>query len=55
MLSYVEFYRPKYALIENVTGLLHFRLKGRQEGQRIVGGIEAGMVKFVMRAFTSLG
>ncbi|EJD02256.1 S-adenosyl-L-methionine-dependent methyltransferase, partial [Fomitiporia mediterranea MF3/22] len=55
VLSYVEFYSPKYVCIENVTGLLYYRLKGRQEGRRIVGGIESGMVKFVMRAFTSLG
>ncbi|KAL5511284.1 hypothetical protein ACEPAH_4500 [Sanghuangporus vaninii] len=54
-LSYVEFYRPMYALIENVTGLLHYRLNGRQEGKKIVGGVEAGMVKFIMRAFSSLG
>lgn len=55
MLSFVEFYNPQYVLIENVTGLLHFRLKGKQDGNRIIGGIEAGMVKFIMRAFTSLG
>ncbi|KAI5117478.1 hypothetical protein M0805_007182 [Coniferiporia weirii] len=55
MVSYVEFYRPKYVLIENVTGLLNFRLQGEQKGRRIVGGIESGVVKFIMRAFTSLG
>ncbi|THH12028.1 hypothetical protein EW145_g289 [Phellinidium pouzarii] len=47
--------RPKYVLIENVMGLLYFRLQGKQRGQKIVGGIESGMVKFILRAFTSLG
>ncbi|KLO19271.1 S-adenosyl-L-methionine-dependent methyltransferase [Schizopora paradoxa] len=55
MISYVEHYRPKYFLLENVVGLLHFRLKGKQEGRRITGGIESGMVKFIMRALTELG
>ncbi|EJD02255.1 S-adenosyl-L-methionine-dependent methyltransferase [Fomitiporia mediterranea MF3/22] len=55
LLSYVEFYSPKYVLIENVTSILHYRLKGRQEGRKIVGGVEGGMVKFIVRTLTSLG
>lgn len=55
MISYVEHYRPLYFMIENVTGLLSCSLKGKQQGKRIVGGIEAGIVKFIMRSLTSLG
>lgn len=55
MLSYVEWFSPQYVLIENVTGLLHYRLNGTQEGSKIVGGIEGGMVKFILRVLTSLG
>lgn len=55
MLSYVEYYRPKYVLIENVTGLLYFQLRGKQDGRRIVDGVQAGMVKFIMRTFVALG
>lgn len=55
MLSYVEYYRPKYVLLENVTGLLYFQLRGKQQGSRIVDGVKAGMVKFIMRTFVALG
>lgn len=55
MLSYVEFYHPKYVLLENVTGMLSFPLGGQQAGQAIVGGIKMGIVKFILRTLTSLG
>jgi len=55
MLSYVEFYRPLYFLLENVTGLLFYPLKGRQNGRSIIGGIKMGVVKFILRALISLG
>ncbi|TFY70272.1 hypothetical protein EVG20_g2746 [Dentipellis fragilis] len=55
MISYVEFYRPGWFLLENVVGLLLHPLKGQQEGSRIVGGIKMGVVKFILRSLTSLG
>lgn len=55
MLSYVEFYRPTYVLLENVRGMLDFRLNGRQEAHSIVGGIGMGVVKFIFRTLVSLG
>ena len=55
MLSYVEYFLPKYVLIENVPGMLYYRLNGEQRGKRIVGGVEGGMVKFILRTLTALG
>ncbi|KAG5645074.1 hypothetical protein DXG03_007164 [Asterophora parasitica] len=57
MLSYVEHYEPKYFLLENVGGFISHALKGtRSKTKRsIEGGIEAGMVKFVMRTLIALG
>ena len=55
MLSFVEYYSPKYVLIENVPGLLTYRLTGAQVESDSVRGIEGGMVKFVMRTLTALG
>lgn len=56
MISYVEYYKPRYFLLENVIGLLSCRLQGRQVGKNMVkGGIESGIVKFIMRSLTMLG
>ncbi|KAI0064526.1 S-adenosyl-L-methionine-dependent methyltransferase [Artomyces pyxidatus] len=55
MLSYVEFYKPSYFLLENVVGLVHFPLKGSQDGKRLVDGIKMGVVKFILRTLTALG
>lgn len=55
MLSYVDFYRPKYFLLENVTGLLYFRPGAKQLGQSMVGGVSMGIVKFIFRTLISLG
>lgn len=55
-LSYVDHYRPKYFLLENVRGLLKHRLGSTQKTKTTVtGGIEKGSVKFILRALTSLG
>lgn len=54
-LAYVEFLRPSYFMLENVTGLLNCALRGKQVGRRIVGGIKSGIVKFIIRTLTSLG
>ncbi|KAJ1823141.1 hypothetical protein LPJ60_001754 [Coemansia sp. RSA 2675] len=55
-LSYVDFYRPTYFLLENVRGLLSYRLGGVQVGPgRVSGGIEMGMLKFILRTLTTMG
>ncbi|KAL5350845.1 hypothetical protein ACLOAV_004416 [Pseudogymnoascus australis] len=56
-LSYVDHYRPKYFLLENVRGLLQHRLGSTQKkvGYGVQGGIQQGSVKFILRALTSLG
>ena len=55
MLSYAEFYKPKFFLLENVLGLLNHKLHinkpGPQEGEIVANGI----IKFILRALTSLG
>jgi DNA (cytosine-5)-methyltransferase 1 len=55
MLSYVEFYRPSYFQLENVTGLLQYPLNGRQVERTIVDGIKMGVVKFIERSLIALG
>jgi DNA (cytosine-5)-methyltransferase 1 len=55
-LSYIDHYRPKYLLLENVRGLVSHKLGGQQVGaNRQQGGIKMGTVKFILRALTSLG
>ncbi|KAI0077119.1 S-adenosyl-L-methionine-dependent methyltransferase [Panus rudis PR-1116 ss-1] len=53
MLSYVEFYRPKYVLIENVKGFLYHKLQ--RDLTEKDGVVEMGMVKFVLRSLLDLG
>ncbi|KAI0039551.1 S-adenosyl-L-methionine-dependent methyltransferase [Auriscalpium vulgare] len=55
MMSYVEFYKPKFFLLENVVGLVHFPLQGKQVGRRLVDGMKQGVVKFILRSLVSLG
>jgi DNA (cytosine-5)-methyltransferase 1 len=55
-LSYVDHYRPKYFLLENVQDLLIHRLGSSQINiHQTRGGIEMGSAKFIIRALTSLG
>lgn len=55
MISYVEYYRPMFFLLENVVGMLSYRLGGEQDENRVVGGIEMGVVKFILGSLTALG
>lgn len=57
MISYVEFYHPWYFLLENVLGLLQYKLMGRMIGGAFAPdeGIEMGVLKFIVRSLTSLG
>ncbi|KAF7941765.1 uncharacterized protein EAE97_006602 [Botrytis byssoidea] len=56
-LSYVDFYRPKYCLLENVTGLKHHPLNGTDipDCTSDNGLLTDGAIKFIFRVFTSLG
>ncbi|KAJ1981436.1 hypothetical protein H4R33_005251 [Dimargaris cristalligena] len=55
-LSYVDFYRPRYFLLENVYGMVRFRLGGTQDSSaKIKDGIKMGVLKFIIRALTSMG
>lgn len=55
MISYVEFYRPKLFLLENVVGMLSYKVGGVQDGRRIIGGVEMGVIKFILSSLTTLG
>ncbi len=58
MLAYTEWYEPRYFLLENVVGMLTARL-GAQNLPRmvapLVGGMEMGVLKLILRILTSLG
>ncbi|KAF7889344.1 uncharacterized protein EAF01_010837 [Botrytis porri] len=56
-LSFVEFYGPKYCLLENVTGLKHHPLNGTNIPNYSLdkGLLKSGGIKFIFRVFTSLG
>ncbi|KAG0055601.1 DNA (cytosine-5)-methyltransferase 1 [Gryganskiella cystojenkinii] len=54
-LSYVDFYRPQYFLLENVRGMMNFKLNQKQVGKKWVGGTQMGVVKFVLRSLTAMG
>ncbi|KAI0822767.1 S-adenosyl-L-methionine-dependent methyltransferase [Trametes gibbosa] len=55
MISYVEFYRPKFFLLENVVGMLSYKVGGHQDGKRIAGGVQMGVIKFILSSLTTLG
>ncbi|KAF5869059.1 putative s-adenosyl-l-methionine-dependent methyltransferase protein [Botrytis fragariae] len=56
-LSYVEFYRPKYCLLENVTGLKYHPLNGSDipNCSSDEGLLTSGAIKFIFRVLTCLG
>lgn len=64
MLSYVEFYEPRYVLMENVRGLLQHHSQGSASDTDGEGDdnddnedkmIKMSIVKFVLRALLRLG
>ena len=55
MLSYVEFYRPNFFLLENVLGLLNHKLQMNKAGPQEGDIVAHGVVKFILRTLTSLG
>ncbi|KAF9200850.1 hypothetical protein BGZ49_008924 [Haplosporangium sp. Z 27] len=54
-MSYVDIYRPQYFLLENVRGMLSFRLGKVKINNKWEGGIQMGVVKFVVRCLTAMG
>ncbi|ESZ90943.1 hypothetical protein SBOR_8661 [Sclerotinia borealis F-4128] len=55
-LSYVDFYRPKYFLLENVMGLVGHKLDSTAiPDMNAEKGLLKGAVKFIFRVLTSLG
>ncbi|KAI9640608.1 hypothetical protein NHQ30_010907 [Ciborinia camelliae] len=55
-LSYVDFYRPKYFLLENVMGLVHHKLDCTDvPDMNAEDRLLKGAVKFIFRVLTSLG
>ena len=58
MLSYVEYYQPKYFLLENVAGFIEHNIHSTLttgSGHEVHCTIKFGMVKFVTRALIALG
>ncbi|KAF9332302.1 hypothetical protein BG006_004822 [Podila minutissima] len=55
-MSYVDYYKPNYFLLENVRGMVAYRLGGRRSSEgKHVGGMEMGVVKFILRCLTAMG
>ena len=54
MISYVEFYRPMYVLLENVRGILNAPTDGPLH-EELGSEIVMGVVKFIVRSLTALG
>jgi len=54
MMSYVEFYRPRFVLMENVKGLLqhHTQFSEDDDEQQ---SIKMSVAKFIFRALLRLG
>lgn len=55
MISYVEFYRPMYVLLENVRGILNAPTDGPLCEELGLEEIAMGVVKFIVCSLTSLG
>ncbi|KAG0339389.1 DNA (cytosine-5)-methyltransferase 1 [Podila horticola] len=55
-MSYVDYYRPNYFLLENVRGMIAYKLGGRRSSEgKHVGGMGMGVVKFILRCLTAMG
>ena len=55
MISFVEFYRPMYFLLENVRGILTAPTDGQLQDYPSGNVITMGVVKFILRSLTALG
>ncbi|KZT09519.1 S-adenosyl-L-methionine-dependent methyltransferase [Laetiporus sulphureus 93-53] len=55
LLSWIDFLKPKYCFVENVSGFLSYKLNATQAGRyRVEGGIEMGGLKFLVRALLAM-
>ncbi|KAJ6520196.1 S-adenosyl-L-methionine-dependent methyltransferase [Mycena sanguinolenta] len=55
-LSYVDFLRPDFFVLENVPGFLKYSLLAQQASRhRVEGGIEMGGLKLMLRALLEMG
>lgn len=55
MLSYVEYYQPKYFILENVERMINHPLAADLVNKRFVGGVPQGMLKLITASLASLG
>lgn len=55
MISHVEYYRPKYFMLENVQSMLDYSLGAELVERRFEGGVQKGILKFITASLTSLG
>lgn len=55
MLSYLEYYQPKYFIMENVERMMNHPLAADLVNKRFVGGVPQGMLKLITAALASLG
>jgi DNA (cytosine-5)-methyltransferase 1 len=55
MLSYVEYYRPKYFILENVERMINHPLAADLVNRKFVGGVPQGMLKLITASLASLG
>ena len=55
MLSYLEYYQPKYFIMENVERMMNHPLAADLVNKRFVGGVPQGMLKLITASLTSLG
>lgn len=56
VLSFVDHYRPKFCIFENVRGFLAFNLNAHQASKyKVEGGIEMGGLKLLYRSMVAMG
>ena len=56
LLSWVDFLKPKYCYFEHIRGFMKYKLNSQQKDRyKIIGGIEVGGLKFLVRAMISMG
>jgi DNA (cytosine-5)-methyltransferase 1 len=55
MLSYLEYFQPKYFIMENVERMMNHPLSADLVNKRFVGGVPQGMLKLITASLASLG
>lgn len=54
-MAYVEHLLPSRVVIENVGNMATFPLRGKEVDGKVIGGVEWGTHKFILRTFLDLG